>query len=168
MHGGTSALVWRDTRGSVHPSAHLDRGTSAWRRWKCGDRWIDPRTWLDTSPLGTGVTRGLGSRDKHTCMEGHAGIDGSKCALGSSDKRVATIQVRGSVDRSPHLYGCKSAWDRGDTRGSMDPSARIDRTNHACRAARTREGACQEICVTGPKAGDMPEGVTRWDPQPSR
>ena len=65
------ALAWRDTRGSVH-----------------------------RSPWTTG-TRGLGWRDRRTSMERHAGIDGSKCGLGSRDKRVAPMQVRGSMDRSP-------------------------------------------------------------------
>src|SRR6202041_1741651 len=88
------------------------------------------------SPLGTGVTRGLAWRDKRTCMEGHARIGPSKCALGSRDKRMATMEVRGSVDRSPHLVGYKSAWDGRDTRGSVDPSARVPPSKCTCPGSR--------------------------------
>src|ERR1019366_4241012 len=84
----------------------------------------------DLFPLSRYVTR-KGS--------GHAGIAPSIPAwttgmsgLGWRDKRVARMEVRGSMDRSPHLHGYKPARDggtRGDrwiqVRGSIERSARV-------------------------------------------
>ena len=72
---------------------------------------------------------------------------------------VATLQSR--IDSRKAVESARAAWQ---TTVQADRTLE-DKTNPFVAALR---GACQEICVTGPKAGDMPEGVTRWDPQPSR
>jgi|CZKU01.1.fsa_nt_gi hypothetical protein len=95
LHGRMRALVPRDTRGSLHLSADFARGTSARRRWKCGDRWIDPHTCMDASSLGT---------------ERSAGIDRSKCTDRSTDPR-ATIEP----SAQGHRQGAITIGQRGST-----------------------------------------------------
>ncbi len=128
-----------ERRGSIDGQAHLDRMT---RALGSRDKHVarrDAHTCMEGSagiapsiPARTTGMSGLVWRDKRTSMERHAGIDGSKCGLGSRDKRVAPMEVRGSMDRSPHLHGYKPARDggtRGDrwiqVHGSIERSARV-------------------------------------------
>src|SRR5450432_1164947 len=78
-------------------------------------------------PARTTGMSGLVWREKRTSMERHAGIDGSKCGLASRDKRVAPMEVRGSMDRSTHFHGYSPLGTEGHA--WIDGSKCTDRSN---------------------------------------
>src|SRR5580658_5139822 len=102
-------------------------------------------------------------------MEGYARIAPSIPAwragtrgLGSRDTGMAAMEVRGSVDRSAHLVGTKSAWDGGDIRGSVDPSAcALGSRDTRMATMEVRGSVDRSAHLVGTKSAW--DGVTRGD-----